>query len=147
MNARIARQNSDGSFIIEGFATDITIQRNLAEQFRQAQKMESVGQLAGGVAHDYNNMLSVILGHTELALAKTNPVDPIYEDLQEIFKAGTRSAAITRQLLAFARKQTIAPKVIDLNETIEAMLKMCGVSLVRTPLWSGCQRPACGRSS
>jgi PAS domain S-box-containing protein len=137
MNARIARQNSDGSFIIEGFTTDITIQRNLAEQFRQAQKMESVGQLAGGVAHDYNNMLSVILGHTELALAKTNPVDPIYEDLQEIFKAGTRSAAITRQLLAFARKQTIAPKVIDLNETIEAMLKMlrCLIGEDTTLVW------------
>jgi signal transduction histidine kinase/CheY-like chemotaxis protein len=124
MNARIAQQNVNGSFIIEGFATDITAQRNLADQFRQAQKMESVGRLAGGVAHDYNNMLSVILGHAELALAKMNSADPVYEDLQEIHKAGTRSAAITRQLLAFARKQTIAPKVIDLNETIEAMLKM-----------------------
>jgi two-component system, cell cycle sensor histidine kinase and response regulator CckA len=124
MNARIAQQKEDGSFIIDGFATDITAQRILADQFRQAQKMESVGRLAGGVAHDYNNMLSVILGHTELALTKVNPSDPVHEDLQEIFKAGTRSTAITQQLLAFARKQTIAPKMIDLNEAIEAMLKM-----------------------
>ena len=124
MNARIARMDVDGSFIIEGFATDITAQRHLADQFRQAQKMESVGRLAGGVAHDYNNMLSVILGHAELAMTKVTPSDPVYEDLQEISKAGKRSAAITRQLLAFARKQPIAPRIIDLNETIETMLKM-----------------------
>ena len=96
----------------------------LQAQLNQAQKMESVGRLAGGVAHDFNNMLSVILGYAELALGKVNPSDPLYRHLQEIFNAGKRSAEITRQLLAFARKQTIAPKVLDLNKTVEGMLKM-----------------------
>ena len=96
----------------------------LEAQFHQAQKMESVGQLAGGVAHDYNNMLSVIIGYTELALEKVASTDPIYGDLQEIFTAAGRATEITRQLLAFARQQTIAPKVLDLNATVEGMLKM-----------------------
>jgi len=90
----------------------------------QSQKIESVGRLAGGVAHDYNNMLSVISGYSELALAKLNPTDKLYGDLLEIRKAAVRSTDITRQLLAFARKQTIAPVVLDLNEVIEGMLKM-----------------------
>lgn len=98
--------------------------RRLEENYRQAQKMESVGRLAGGVAHDFNNMLSVILGHTELALEEMEPGQPLYSDLQEIRKAAERSAALTRQLLAFARRQTVDPKVLDLNETVEGMLKM-----------------------
>jgi PAS domain S-box-containing protein len=96
----------------------------LEARLRQAEKMESIGQLAGGVAHDFNNMLSVILGHTELAMARLDPSQEIYEDLVEIHKAATRSADTTRQLLAFARKQTVIPRVIDLNQTIEGMLKM-----------------------
>ncbi len=96
----------------------------LREQLAQSQKMESVGRLAGGVAHDFNNMLGVILGHAELALDRVDPMDPIYADLHEIRKAAERSADLTRQLLAFARKQTVAPKVFDLNETVEGMLKM-----------------------
>ncbi len=96
----------------------------LQAQFHQAQKMESVGRLAGGVAHDYNNMLSVIIGYTELALEKMAPTDPIHGDLQEIYTAAGRAKEITRQLLAFARKQTIAPKVLDLNTTVEGMLNM-----------------------
>ncbi|WP_281797081.1 hybrid sensor histidine kinase/response regulator [Desulforhabdus amnigena] len=124
MNARIAKRNGDGSFIINGFATDITVQRRLEDQFHHAQKMESVGRLAGGVAHDYNNMLSVILGYAELALALLKPSEPLYNYIQEILKAAERSTKVTRQLLAFARKQTISPKVIDLNETVEGMLKM-----------------------
>jgi two-component system, cell cycle sensor histidine kinase and response regulator CckA len=103
---------------------DITEHLRLSAQFQQAQKMESVGRLAGGVAHDFNNMLSVIIGYTELALDKVEPSGPLHADLQEIFQAARRSADITRQLLAFARKQTISPKVIDLNETVEGMLKM-----------------------
>ena len=103
---------------------DITEHLRLAAQFQQAQKMEAVGLLAGGVAHDYNNMLSVILGYTELALNKVDPAQPLHADLEEIFKAAIRSADITRQLLAFARKQTIIPVVLDLNQTVESMLKM-----------------------
>ncbi len=96
----------------------------LQTQLIQAQKMESVGRLAGGVAHDFNNMLGVILGHTEMALDETGPEEPIFSDLQEIHKAARRSSDLTRQLLAFARKQVISPRVLDLNETVEGMLKM-----------------------
>lgn len=96
----------------------------LQAQLNQAQKMESVGRLAGGVAHDYNNMSSIIIGYSELALEKVKPRDPLHDDLLEILNAAKRSTDITRQLLAFARQQTIAPKVLDLNDTIENMLKM-----------------------
>lgn len=96
----------------------------LRAQLMQAHKMESVGRLAGGVAHDFNNMLGVILGHTDLALEQVDPGQPLHEDLQEIQKAAQRSADLTRQLLAFARRQTVAPKVLNLNETVGGMLKM-----------------------
>lgn len=96
----------------------------LERQLQQAQKMESVGRLAGGVAHDFNNMLGVILGHTELALMQLDPLQPLHTNLTEIRKAANRSADLTRQLLAFARKQTIAPKILNLNETVTGMLKM-----------------------
>ncbi|MGD9369121.1 MAG: response regulator [Desulfobacteraceae bacterium] len=103
---------------------DVTEKRKLQEQLVQSQKMESIARLAGGVAHDFNNMLSVIIGHTELAMGQMNPSQPIYENLREIRRAGERSAALVRQLLAFARKQTVAPKVLDLNETVAGMLNM-----------------------
>ncbi len=96
----------------------------LMEQLSQARKMESVGRLAGGVAHDFNNMLGVIFGQAELALDMLAPGDSLYERLQEIRKAAERSAELTRQLLAFARKQTVQPRVLDINETLEGMLKM-----------------------
>lgn len=96
----------------------------LESQLQQAQKMESVGRLAGGVAHDFNNMLSVIIGHAELGLMRLEPTNPVCSDLKEISKTAERSADLTRQLLAFARKQTVMPKVIDLNENVTSMLKM-----------------------
>lgn len=96
----------------------------LESQLYQSQKLESIGRLAGGVAHDFNNMLNVIIGYAELALDKVTPDDPLNKDLQEINSAGQRAAEITRQLLAFARRQTFSPKVLDLNETVENMLKM-----------------------
>jgi CheY-like chemotaxis protein len=86
--------------------------------------MESVGRLAGGVAHDYNNMLSIIIGYTQLAMGKVSTADPLHADLKEIDKAAQRSAEITRKLLGFARKQTVSPKVLDLNTAVEGMLKM-----------------------
>ena len=98
--------------------------KSLEGQLIQAQKMESIGRLAGGIAHDYNNMLSVIIGYAELALDRVDPENPLYNDLEEILAAAVRSTDITRQLLAFARRQTVAPKVLDLNETVERMLKM-----------------------
>lgn len=103
---------------------DMTASKQLEAQFIQAQKMESVGRLAGGVAHDFNNMLSVILGNTELAMSKLKPGEHLYKIVQEILNAGIRSADLTRQLLAFARKQAVAPKVLDLNDTVAGMLKM-----------------------
>ncbi len=93
-------------------------------QLTQAQKMEAVGQLAGGVAHDFNNMLGVILGYSELALEQTENNQSLQADLKEIQMAAQRSADLTRQLLAFARKQTVVPKIIDLNTTVESMLSM-----------------------
>jgi PAS domain S-box-containing protein len=96
----------------------------LETQLRQAQKMESVGRLAGGVAHDFNNMLTVILGQTELAIHALDPSNPLHNSLQEIQKAAQRSADLTSKLLAFARKQTVSPRVLDLNETVTGMLKM-----------------------
>ena len=109
---------------IGGICRDITEQKYLESQLRQAQKMEAVGRLAGGVAHDFNNMLSIISGYTELALSKISPADLIREDLDEVLKAAGRSADLTRQLLAFARRQAIAPLVIDLNASIENSKKM-----------------------
>ncbi|NVN91309.1 MAG: PAS domain S-box protein [Desulfuromonadales bacterium] len=96
----------------------------LQVQLQQSQKMEMVGQLAGGVAHDFNNMLNVITGYTELSLMKMDSSQPLFAYLTEILKAAERSANLTRQLLGFARKQTVAPQVIDLNETVADMLKM-----------------------
>jgi signal transduction histidine kinase/ActR/RegA family two-component response regulator len=96
----------------------------LEGQLNQAQKMESVGRLAGGVAHDFNNMLGVILGHTELALLRTDDKNKLCSDLKEIQKAAKRSADITKQLLAFARKDIISPKKLDLNDIVESMLNM-----------------------
>ncbi|MGM0595646.1 MAG: transporter substrate-binding domain-containing protein [Myxococcota bacterium] len=98
--------------------------KKLQAQLLQAQKMEAIGQLAGGVAHDYNNMLSVIIGYTELSLENLPEENPLHDNLKEILTASKRSVRITRQLLAFARKQTINPKTLNLNEVVEGMLKM-----------------------
>jgi two-component system, cell cycle sensor histidine kinase and response regulator CckA len=96
----------------------------MQEQFLQAQKMESIGRLAGGVAHDYNNMQTVIIGNAQMAMDKISPDDPLYQDLEEILMAARRSADITLQLLTFARRQVINPRVVDLNKTLESILKM-----------------------
>ncbi len=124
-----AYQTAPGQFAV--IFSDITERKRaevekqtMTELFVQAQKMESVGRLAGGVAHDFNNMLGVILGHTELALDQVHISQPLFDDLKEIQKAAQRSADLTRQLLAFARKQTVVPKVLDLNETVSGMAKM-----------------------
>jgi PAS domain S-box-containing protein len=116
---------------VTGFIQDVTERRRaeeergrLEEQLRQAQKMESIGRLAGGVAHDFNNMLGVILGHVDLALEEADPSPTLREDLEEVRTAAIRSADLTRQLLAFARKQTISPKVLDLNATVDGTLKL-----------------------
>ncbi len=122
---------SDGRVAWDGVELDITelkrgeMERDrLREQLALAQRMESVGRLAGGVAHDFNNMLAVIAGHAEMALERAGPDDPLRADLLRIHEAAERSSRLTRQLLAFARRQTAAPRVLDLNQTVEAMLPM-----------------------
>lgn len=118
-------KDMEGNYVgAASIGTNLTEYRRVEEQLRQAQKMESVGRLAGGVAHDFNNMLSVILGHAELGLMNLDPTNPVCADLQEIKNSAERSAELTRQLLAFARKQTVMPKVINLNDTVTSMLKM-----------------------
>jgi PAS domain S-box-containing protein len=116
---------------VTGINRDITERKRaeaekekLQEQLVQAQKMETVGRLAGGVAHNFNNMLHLILAHCELALDQAIEGSPVRESLLEIEKATRRSADPTRQLLAFARRQTAAPKILDLNDTVTGMLKM-----------------------
>jgi len=123
-NAAPLKDRDGRGYGLVGVARDMTERKELEQQLMQAQKLESIGRLAGGVAHDYNNMLGVILGSAELALKNVTPEDPVHAKLEQIRSAARRSADITRQLLAFARKQTVAPKVIDLNESLEGMLKM-----------------------
>ena len=102
----------------------ILAQEKMQAQLTQAQKMEAIGRLAGGVAHDFNNMLGVILGRADMVLEQLEPSHPNVDDLLEIRSAAARSADLTRQLLAFARKQIITPQVLSLNDTVEGMLKM-----------------------
>jgi PAS domain S-box-containing protein len=125
------RDHAGNPMRLTGIVQDITERVRAAEattaleaQLQQAQKMESVGRLAGGVAHDFNNMLSAILGNTELALEALDAADPVSANLIEIAEAARRSADLTRQLLAFARRQTVVPEALDLNEAVGRTLDM-----------------------
>ncbi len=111
------------SFYI-AFLIEITERKKLEEEFRQSQKMEAIGRLAGGIAHDFNNLLTVIIGYSELMLAQISKKDPLYNRIQQIDKAGRRAESLTRQLLAFSRKQILQPKVLNLNQMISDMEKM-----------------------
>ena len=109
-----------------GISEDITERKRLEDQLRQSQKLESVGHLAGGVAHDFNNMLTIIMGNAELALTMVPSDLPSSRLLREIIKASENAANLTRQLLTFARKQVIAPRLIDLDQSVQGMLGMLG---------------------
>ena len=111
---------------VQGIGRDITRRKMLEEQLLQSQKLESVGRLAGGIAHDFNNMLTAINGYSDLVLRQLGQDDPMRGNIEEIKKAGERSASLTQQLLAFSRRQLLQPEFVDLNETItetSSMLK------------------------
>jgi len=110
--------------LMQGLMYDITEHKRLEDQVRHSQKMEAVGQLAGGVAHDFNNLLMVIQGHNERLRDRLAPDDPARKDLTEIESAVNRAAALTRQLLAFGRKQVLRPKVLDLNVVLAGVANM-----------------------
>jgi two-component system, cell cycle sensor histidine kinase and response regulator CckA len=110
-----------GELVVLAIVRDVTERNRLARQFQQAQKMEVVGRLAGGVAHDFNNMLTAILGYSELLLDEFPEGDRRRRDVQEIQKAGQSAAALTRQLLAFSRKQILQAVIVDLNASVRGM--------------------------
>ncbi len=133
VHERCRHERDENGFVIRSIGTvqDITTSKlaeeneeRLKEQLYQSQKMDAVGQLAGGVAHDFNNMLGVILSHSEELLFDIKPDNPLFESVNEIKLAAQRSAGLTRQLLAFSRLQPMTPKKLDLNDTIETMLRM-----------------------
>jgi two-component system cell cycle sensor histidine kinase/response regulator CckA len=126
-NAALLADEQAGEVIVEGTVVDVTERRQLEDQLRQSQKMEGIGQLAGGIAHDFNNLLTTVLGYSDMALSQLSTHDPIREDIAEIRKAGERASNLTRQLLAFSRKQVFEPRVVDLN----ALLADSGRMLAR----------------
>jgi PAS domain S-box-containing protein len=118
-------ENDAGQFSgLLSLANDITERRKLEEQFRQSQKMEAIGKLAGGVAHDFNNLLTIILGYCDMLQDSLRAEDPLAELVGEIRHAGMRAADMTRQLLAFSRKQVLVPAVLNLNKLLADMEKM-----------------------
>lgn len=120
---------------ISGFVLhfiDATEQRELEQQFTQAQKMQAIGQLAGGVAHDFNNVLTALTGFCEILLERHPQGDPDHQELQQIYQSGNRATDLVRQLLAFSRKQTLRPKIVDISEVISDLSAMLNRSLGET---------------
>jgi len=105
------------------------------EQLRQSQKMEAVGRLAGGIAHDLNNLLTVIAGRAQLILSRLRPEEPIHRDATIVRTTADRAAALTQQLLAFSRKQVLQPQVLNLNAVVTAMEPMLGRLIGETSTW------------
>jgi len=120
-----ARRNASGEIVgVISVLVDVTERKRLEEQFRQSQKMEAVGRLAGGVAHDFNNLLTVITGYSQMILDALQEQDPLRDDIQEVLRASESAAALTGQLLAFSRRQTVQPRILDLNALLLSLEKM-----------------------
>jgi len=124
LSGRVVNSPEETAEVVEIIAEDITERRVLENQFRQAQKMEAVGRLAGGVAHDFNNLLMVISGYTEVLREHTRKSNPMYPKIEAIHQATDRATTLTRQLLAFSRKQLLELKVVDLNVIVEDMERL-----------------------
>ena len=144
VSGRSVTNGRESSVVFELFAEDVTERRALEQQLRQSQKMEAVGRLAGGIAHDFNNLLMVISGYSEFLLERLNGAPELRAPAQEIASAAERASSLTRQLLAFSRKQMLAPQIINLNgivtENIKMLTRMIGedIDLVMVPnpnLW------------
>ncbi len=124
LSGRVVNSPEETAEVVEIIAEDITERRVLENQFRQAQKMEAVGRLAGGVAHDFNNLLMVISGYTEVLLDHIRKSNPLYPKIEAIHQATDRATTLTRQLLAFSRKQLLELKVVDVNIIVEDMERL-----------------------
>jgi PAS domain S-box-containing protein len=124
ISGRSVTDGGDGGVVFELFAEDVTERRALEDQLRQSQKMEAVGRLAGGIAHDFNNLLMVISGYSEFLLERLGAEPQLRGPAQEIASAAERASSLTRQLLAFSRKQMLAPRIVNLNEVATENTKM-----------------------
>jgi signal transduction histidine kinase len=122
--ANILRDDQGRPRQMIGTVQDVTVRRQLEDQLRQAQKMEAIGRLAGGIAHDLNNALTAIAGYAELALGEVAADHPARPDVEEIRRAAERAGSVTRQLLAFSRKQLLEPRIFDLNNTITGIARL-----------------------
>jgi PAS domain S-box-containing protein len=143
--AVLLQETEDHGLVMQGVLYDITAQKRLEEELRHSQKMEAVGQLAGGVAHDFNNLLMLIQAHNERLRRGLDPANPAAQDAMEIEKAVARAAALTRQLLAFGRKQILHVKVLDLNTVVTDVVKMLHRLLGSNIAVSSVLAPALGR--
>jgi PAS domain S-box-containing protein len=119
--SRLVRDPDGKVLSLTGICLDITERKQVEERLRQAQRMESVGQLAGGIAHEANNMMSVVLGCADYVLQRSDLSEPVRQDVEQIWRAAKRTAGVTQQLLAFSRRQVLQPQVIDLNDTVRGL--------------------------
>ncbi len=143
--AVMLQATEDHGLLMQGILYDITAHKRLEEELRHSQKMEAVGQLAGGVAHDFNNLLMLIQAHNERLRHRLEPSDPAHQDALEIERAVTLAATLTRQLLAFSRKQVLHPKVLDLNTVLTEVVKMLDRLLANNIELTTLQAAALGR--
>jgi len=143
--AVMLHQASDRPLMMQGVLYDMTERKRLEDELRHSQKMEAVGQLAGGVAHDFNNLLTLIQAHNEHLRRRLDPGDPAQQDALEIERAVTRAAVLTRQLLAFGRKQVLQTKILDLNAVVTEVVKMLSPVIPNNIELGVRQAPSLGR--